>query len=116
MTEIKVGQIYRFYHANLGSGFSKIISVTDETLCYLVYGEIDNRIIAEWMINWKDSYNIKLKKNNLLDKIPARFEEVEEEVPIFVLNRETNNYMQIGVIKKKITKELNFNWETGEWE
>ena len=77
-----------------------------------------------------------LSSRKLIDKVPPKIVEVEEEVPVYIndwqlkqaqegaefpfgcivsIRKEHDSHIELCKIKRKIKKELNWDWESVEW-
>lgn len=143
--DLKVGTI--LYHNRILSDCSiipfelywKIFNITNEK--YFLYAlyidkENGNDFTCLSRIKYMIIRGINENIYKIVDKVPAKIEEVEEEIPIFIekdeydklkdenfycayvknFNSSFDNRTELCKIKRKVKKELNFSWEKNLWE
>lgn len=140
--DLKVGMVFK----SNGDVWIHIIEILETSIIYKIYTSIFYEDISYFhtvtiidFINTISEYGYKL-----VDKVPSKTIEVEEEVPVYIhknsydkLIHGITTYTPLSIskirledgkisekieiielckIKRKVTKEVNFNWQSGEWE
>lgn len=136
--DLKVGMV--FVSTNYKEEiYIKITNIDDKNISYMIFynskfmGNFINKNILPIKCFIESN---ELQKTKLIDKVPAKIEEVEEEIPIFIekdeydklkdenfycayvknFNSSFDNRTELCKIKRKVKKELNFSWEKNLWE